>query len=708
MLTPKLLSPPPPSQALPAASMPSAGELLRISLRHAWLGIIVAAGVIAAVLWWSRHIIPIYQASAALAMERRSKPVVFQVDRESDIDQNFLNGQRDLLLSTPTLQRAIDNAVFKSDARYIGSADPVGLMRSRLAVSVPHDSSKVDVELRDEDPLRAKEELKAVVDAFLGRQEEQRVHATANALAFLEKQVKEALQRVEDSRAKERQFRESHAIISINPDDNYLAVRLKQLNFHHAELDTRINAGEALLTQVREANGMADTAARQQLLLRIEAIGQDVAILALEKDLAALLDRQLVINQRYLDKHPKVIEVREQLAAKRAQLAEAISAALATISLKQREKLDEAKALDAQIASEERALKDFRDNLNALDLLDQDTQSEHRLYEQLLTRFNEERVTSQLQGNLLSLFEPPIASSVPVNIKPNTTIIIAALFGGLAGFGAIMLLHACDRRVRGHAQIGDITGLPVLARVPFVENLTVIAPRGRHQQDAGLAESFRSLRTALKLIFPREASCRCLAVTSCQPGEGKTTIAVHLAVSLASTGASVLLVDCDLRNPQIHRHFNDASSLGLANLLVRDGKPGAAPRASGFANLSVLPVGSRPINPAELLHGLVLPDLVAAWRNAFDYVVFDTAPLAPVSDALVVGELVDGVILLVRDRVTSKGDLKQVINALQPLAERVIGVVINGERGSLAKYGSPYMYSMANTPEGAAPEPPGP
>jgi capsular exopolysaccharide synthesis family protein len=684
--------------------MPSLGDLARISLRHSWLGIIIGAGVIATVLWWARHIVPIYQASAALAMERRSKPVVFQVERESDSDQNFLNSQRDLLLSTSTLLRAINDAVFKSDPRYVLSADPVTFLRNRLTVIVPKDSSVVSVDFRDEDPVHATNGLQAVVNAFLGRQEEQRAQLTANALAFLEKQVKEAQQRVEDSRAKEREFRETHAIISVNPDDNYLAVRLKQLNFHHAELDTVINAGEALLTQVREANGATDPAARQQALLRIEAIGQDAGILSLEKDILALLDRQLTLDQRYLAKHPKIIEVREQLAVKRTQLAEAISATLATISLKQREKLDEAKALDAQIVSEERALKEFRDNLNALDLLGQATQSENRLYEQLLTRLNEERVTSQLQGSLLTVIDQPRASITPVNIKPFTTIIVAVLLGALAGFGAIMLLHACDRSVRGHAQIGDITGLPVLARVPFVENLTVIAPGGKHQQNAALAESFRSLRTSLKMIFPREPGCRCLVITSCQPGEGKTTVAVHLAVSLASTGARVLLVDADLRNPQVQRHFNDGSSLGLANLLAKDGKQGAAPRASGFANLSILPVGARPINPAELLHGQALPELIIAWRNAFDYLVFDTAPLGPVSDALVVGELADGVLMLVRDRVTLKADLRQIMTALSPLAERVIGAVINGDRGRAAKYGSPYMYAMANVTESLAPE----
>jgi capsular exopolysaccharide synthesis family protein len=701
-----MTTPPLPTQALPPIgeseqAVPSLSGMWRIAVRHGLWGLLVATLIIAGAMHYAGKIVPIYLASASLNMQRHTKPVVFEVEHEGEIDQNFLNGQRDLLLSTPTLERAVGDRVFKEAPAYSGSGDAVAVLRSRLSVTVGKESSAVQVELRDEDPDRAEHGLTAVVNAFLARQEEQRIERTAHSLSFLEKQVKDAQQRVEECRAKEQQFRAHHNIISINPDDNYLAIRLRQLNANRAELEAKLYAGSALASQIDEANKGDQPAARQKSLLRIDAIRQDLAIQTLEKDVALLRDRQVELDQRYLDKHPKVIEVREQLSIKTAQLAEAVASEVATLALKLRELQDQAKALDAQIDSGQIALKEYRENLIALDLLSQATLSENRLYEQLFTRLNEERVTSQLQTNVLTVFDPPHASKIPINIRPTTTMLVAVLLGGIGGLGTVLLIHACDRRVRGHQDLGLITGLPVIARIPFVEKLSAIAPSGKHQQSAALAEAFRSLRTSLKMIFPRHTGCRCLAITSCQPGEGKTTVSVHLALSLASTGARVLLVDADLRNPQVFRLMGDPSAYGLANILAGDKQPGAGPRPSAFANLSLMLVGARPNNPAELLHSRMLPELIMEWRASYDYIIIDTPPLGPVSDALVVGELADGLILLVRDRMTMKSDLRQVLAALAPLGRRVVGSVINGEKGQHARYGYPYLYSTASQGDGS-------
>jgi capsular exopolysaccharide synthesis family protein len=675
--------------------VPSLGDLWTICLRHIWVALFMAVVVMALVVWASRRVVPIYEADASLALNRSSKPVVFRADNESDTDQNFLNTQRDLLLSTPTMARAVASKVFKDAPAYAASGDPAGLLRSRLVVNVGRESSLVVVSLRDEDASRAEQGLAAVLDAFLARQEEQRGERTAKALSFLEKQVVEARERLDASRAKEQRFRESHAIISANPDDNYVAIRLRQYNTRRAELDTLLNADHALELQVAGAEAEPDPQARERALLRIEVIRLDAGIAERQRQLAELHDREVALAQRYLDRHPKLIEARTQYEAKRAEFAVALAAAVEAIKLKHQKLLTESQELDAEIARGEQALKEYRNNLNTLDLLSQGTQSEDRIYQQLVTRLNEERVTSQLQTNVLTVIDPPRAGGEAINIKPNTTIAVAALLSALAGVCAALVMHAFDRRVRGHAQVRDLTGLPLLGRIPFVEKLATLAPGANHVQHMDLAEGYRGLRTAIKMVFSGRSDCRCLAISSTAPGEGKTTVTAHLAVSLAATGARVLLIDADLRNPQVHRLLGETGTQGLAALLAGDaGVPG--PRPTPYANLSLVPVGTRPSNPAELLHGRQLPEFIAAWRRTYDYIIIDTPPLGPVSDALVVGELADALMLVVRDRFTRKSELVQTLAAVAPLDDKVIGVILNGERGHHSKYGYPYLYSTAN------------
>ncbi len=274
-----------------AGNVPSLGDLLTICLRHFWISLLMAVAVVALVIWASRRVVPIYEASAALATNRSSKAVVFRADSETDVDQNFLNTQRDLLLSTSTMERAVGNRVFKDDPAYSAGVDPVAVLRSRLGVNVGRESSLMVVTLRDESSDRAEQCLGAVLDAFLARQEEQRAERTAKALSFLEKQVVEARERRDASRAKEQSFRESHAIISANPDDNYVAIRLRQYNARRAELDNLMTADRALALQLTEAERAPEASARQQALLHIDPIGNDPAIAERQRALIELHDR---------------------------------------------------------------------------------------------------------------------------------------------------------------------------------------------------------------------------------------------------------------------------------------------------------------------------------------------------------------------------------------------------------------------------------
>lgn len=679
----------------PPAPVPSFADLWRICKRHAFTALAVGALIAAAILWAASTIVPMYRANAGLALDRGSKPV-FQGERDPVTDQNLLNSQRDLLLATPTLARVVEGEAFRRSAPYAGHPDPVGLLRQRLELSVSRDSLAITVSLRDESQQQAVALLTSAVGTFLERLQDQRAERIRQSLSLLERQVVEARAKLEECRENERVYRAKNAIISTDPDGNYVAVRLRQLNGVRAEIAAQLASGNALDQQLAESRLQTDPEARLQALLRIDAVNRDPAVIAVNRAMGEIKDRELLLSQRYLEKYPRLVETREQLAAKRVELQRTVEDACQAIEKKQEKLRIEAAALDEQIAKEEENLRVYRNNLFALQVLGQETASQEKFFLQLQGRLNEERATSQLQASSMTVVEPPRAEAQPINIKPTATLAVAIGLGLLGGLLAALAKHSLARRVHGSAEAVEITGLPVIGRIPYVKGLNPVSRGGNHEQHPELAEGFRGLRTALSLMLNRPG-CAVVAVCSSDSLEGKTSVTAHLAISLAATGARVLVVDADLRNPHLHLALGETITGGFEALLAAPAAPAdgfAVTQPTGHKGLHIVGVGQRPTNPAELLHARFLPEMMAEWRKIFHYIVVDTPPLGPVSDALVVGNLADVALVVVRDRVTFKAELGRTIATLAPLVDKVtMGLVMNCERGERSKYGYPYLYS---------------
>ncbi|WP_230191529.1 CpsD/CapB family tyrosine-protein kinase [Paenibacillus sp. CECT 9249] len=214
-------------------------------------------------------------------------------------------------------------------------------------------------------------------------------------------------------------------------------------------------------------------------------------------------------------------------------------------------------------------------------------------------------------------------------------------------------------------------------------------PRLAHEQKlvmeinpkSRISESFRTLRTNIR--FARwENPVRTLLITSAVPGEGKTTTAANLAVSYAHEGKKVLLVDADLRKPSLHLMFGQTNLYGLTNLLTNERPDQEAIRESYIPNLSLVPSGTIPPNPAEILSSSRLDSLLEEWKRQFDIVIFDSPPTLAITDGLVVATRCDGVILVVQ---AGKVKLEQVRKAkmnLELVKSTVLGVVLNHVRRS--------------------------
>jgi capsular exopolysaccharide synthesis family protein len=245
--------------------------------------------------------------------------------------------------------------------------------------------------------------------------------------------------------------------------------------------------------------------------------------------------------------------------------------------------------------------------------------------------------------------------------------------------GHIPLLSSADQVLQGANGNGSGAALdPILCTY--------------YQSKSVGAEAYRGVRTAL-YFSARGAGCKVIQITSPDPGDGKTTLAANLAVSIAQSGKKTLLIDADFRKPKQHKVFGISPKIGLATALMDEASVLDAAQPSGIPNLMVLPCGPVPPDPSELLTSPRFKELLDSLHGQYDFVLIDTPPLLAVTDPCAVAARVDGVLLVIRLSKSGRPHAERAKEILATLGATVLGVVVNGTSRETSSGGYGYGYS---------------
>lgn len=205
------------------------------------------------------------------------------------------------------------------------------------------------------------------------------------------------------------------------------------------------------------------------------------------------------------------------------------------------------------------------------------------------------------------------------------------------------------------------------------------------------AEAYKVIRTSIQFAKAGN-TLKTIAITSCTPDEGKSTTAANLAIVLTQTGKRVLLIDCDMRNPTVHKNFKLSNKVGLSSCISLGTALADAVQETGIENLDALTSGVIPPNPSELLGSERMQHILARAQEEYDYVLLDTPPVLPVTDTLVLGNIVDGVILVLDSGEVKVEMARDVKNQLVHAGANILGVVLNKVRSEHHGYGYGYYY----------------
>jgi capsular exopolysaccharide synthesis family protein len=551
----------------------------------------------------------------------------------------------------------------------------------------------IDISYQHGDPATAAKITNAVADTFVRANLEKKNENTTTTSEFLSRRVAELQSQIRTDEEKLVSYAKNNQILSLDASQNTVVERLAGLNKQLLEAENERKMAEAEYNAAK-APGAAGALA--------EANGKDIA--DSEAKLADLKQKRAQLMVDATEEAPEMKEINQQIAELQKHLTETrtrnASTLLTNLETRYRQTLAREEALrksfnqqKGETLSQNEAAINYR-------ILQQEIETNKGLLDSLLQRSKENDVVLAGRPNNISIVDYAITPDYPIGPARMRSVMLAFVLALGLGVGLALFLEYLDDTVHSTDDVEKFLRLPALAVIPAMGSgatrrrllSSANALQKRNGSNGGnpelllnltgrsaLAESYRQLRTSILLSTAGRAP-KTLLVTSSLPGEGKTTTAVNTAISLAQTGANVLIIDADMRRPRLRSIFDLPEREGLSSILSSEMKPQDMLAAIGkdpATGLHVLTSGPIPPNPAELLGSDQMRKLISVLGVPFTHIVIDSPPVSSFTDGVLIASMVDGVLLVVHGGKSSRNVVRRSRQLLLDVGAKIFGVVLN-------------------------------
>lgn len=638
----------------------------------------------------------LYSSSLRMKVEQdRPTVAVFEREQYPTYDPYFLQTQFEILQS----RRILDPVVERLNLQRVwGSADeelPVSIaaerLRRRMNARRFRDTSLIEIVVRDTDPRLAAAIANTIAEVFEKDRLEFKRQQTMRGLEKLREELTAQWQRVQQAQAEVERLRKELQV-PVFGTMRLSDMELQQLNQQLTAARAEAASLEAKVTELKKLTPI-------QLRNTIATLINDPNVSALLQSLTESELRLETLKQDFGPDHPSVRAELANLEKLQEQMDGRLAGVIAGFEIQLQatmrrvealqKQLDEAK--QASLLMESEAYRPFR-NAQLIE------EQEMRLYDALKQRLQQESVTVELPRSPVEVVERAEPSLIPVSPRVRLNLILGGIAGLVLGVIMAFLLEFLDTSIKKVEDIEQYLGLPVLGIIPEQAGLLI-----RGQATPQHLEAYRMLRTNLE--FARgNGEINSICVLSAAPSEGKSFTIANLAVACAQHGARVLVVDCDLRQPQQHELFAISNASGLADYLVGLRTLEEVTLPSGIPNLAVIPSGSgAQAKPAlAMLSSQRMADLIESLRRQYDIVLYDTPPVLGVSDAASLAHDVGAALLVIQHRRYPRDMVRRALQIVQHAGGKLLGVVVNNVQ--LEQAGAYFYYHEGYEPYFKAPE----
>ncbi|OQY52334.1 MAG: hypothetical protein B6245_23740 [Desulfobacteraceae bacterium 4572_88] len=304
-------------------------------------------------------------------------------------------------------------------------------------------------------------------------------------------------------------------------------------------------------------------------------------------------------------------------------------------------------------------------------------------------------------GNIRVIDKAEIPT-VPISPNKKRMVLISMILGIALGIGFAFVLEYLDNTIRFPEEISDYLGIPYMGLVPAFDTDEVLDGMpveliALHSPKAAASESFRGIRTSI-LFSSAKPGSQVILVTSAMPSEGKTLCSANIAIAMAQAGSRVLLLDCDMRCPTIHKTFQIGRHVGLSSVMFGRSKLKDAIIPTQIPNLDVIPCGPIPPNPSEILGSKKMRSLIDELRRKYTKIIIDSSPISAVTDSIVLTQISDSIVLVIRASSTPRQLVKNTVDQLKNINAYILGSVLNAVKprgNSYYHYQYNYQYGHA-------------
>ena len=605
----------------------------------------------------------------------------------------------------------------------------VRLFQSRLRITLVKGTRLLDVTYTDADPKLAARVANAVIDAYVIEAAQQRYDATARTSTWLTNQLSDLKMKVSQSQKEVSDFRRKTGLLGTSKVEGGPSGEGVRLEYGSLELD-RLGDLNRQLTAAEIARISSEALYRitdsqnADLFLGLESsqlaasasgrafsssASQDISRLKELRNEQGQIKVELASNKaKYAARNPTVVELENRLAELNRQIADEMR----RISRQAKNDFDLAASTENSIRQsvdrEKQKVSQLNNSEDQLALLQQEEISSRALYQDLYSKLEAANVIAGVKSSNVTVVNPARVSAIPSRPVPLQNVGLGFLAGLAIGlFGAFATNYRNDT-IATPNDISSESGLALLGLVPlFKRPIRLRRTTGSTDTSTGgqppsawvlrspqsaTAEAYRQIRTAILLSRPSSPPKTVLFASSLS-GDGKTTTCYNSGFSFALQGSRVLLIDADMRKPSLHRELNLPNEMGLSQCLSSDLDPrSVVQQQRDLANLFVITSGPVPPAPSELLGSKRFVDMLRSLENDFDFIFIDGPPILMVTDSVLIGQLVDGIVLVVRSGVTRQVFLRRVLDLLSASRQKLLGIVLNAADVSSAEYRSMYGY----------------
>jgi capsular exopolysaccharide synthesis family protein len=643
-----------------------------------------------------------------------SRPILERVAKSLKLDENskFLETRRRSISDAVSVIMGKAREMTKSNEEAVNETSPLIEQNQEIDISAEEskrlspivktllagitveqvpDTRALKVSFTHTDPQIAANVANGVAKDFIERNFKRQTERYTNTSDWLDKTTRELEAKVQRADKELADYMRDHNLYSVDEKETLTSDKLSRMHQQVIQAEANRIMKESMYEQVKA--GKTD---------KLPEEFTDAKIADRQKKLEELQIRAAQLDEKFGPENPNVLDTKKQIAVLQTQITASIKALEEKVKVDYDRALREERSLVEALERAKSEASQQNQSLIQFGILKENLETAKKLYTDLLQKYNHSQIQRAEQQNNMNYIEPAEIPGGPIGPFRLRIIIMAFFMGLLGGVIVAFTLNYLDNTVKTVEDINRYTQLPALGVIPKMirEN-----PRNGSQKQIAIggnasqlvafdkrstaAEAYRALRTSV-LLSSAGTPPKILLVTSGQPGEGKTTTIVNSGISLAQLGASVLIIDCDLRKPAVHKFFDIDNTRGLSTYLSRDIPIDSVIQNVSIKNLSIIPSGAIPPNPAELVSSERMRDMLKTLSEKYDHILIDSPPLINVTDPVILSTLVNGVILVVQGGRSKREVVRRARQELANVGAKIFGVVLNNV--DLRREGYDYYY----------------